>query len=641
MMSVSRGLSPEAGASPLLGAERERLYERMGCQLSAQGARFSVWAPNARTVSVIGDFNNWNPQANALNACDDGSGCWEGFIPEVGRGDLYKFHIVSQDGQVLDKADPFAFFAELAPGTASRAWRPQYAWGDAEWMEARAARIAGGATERPISIYEVHLGSWRRPSGGLPNYREIAPLLTEYVAESGFTHVEILPLIEHPVYASQGYRATGYFAPTARYGTPEDFMFLIDALHRAGIGVILDWVPGNFSGDAYGLARFDGGFLYERVDPVRGAQAGRYPETFDHGREEVANFLLSSALFWLDRYHIDGLRIDAVDSMLYLDYGRRAGEWIPNREGGRENLEAVAFLQRLNEAIGREHPDVFTIAEESSAWPMVTRQTHLGGLGFSMAWNVEWMRDVLDFMHHDPLFRKFHHDALTASVQHAFRENFVVPLPHNVCWNGQGSLFSHMPGDDWLRFAGLRALYGFQWAYPGKKLLFMGNEFGQRREWSLEPWADTTLEWDALHDPWHGGLRRWVGDLNRLYRRYPALHEQDFDEAGFRWVDGSDRENSVLAFLRCAKDGSSILVLCNFTPVLRTNYVIGVPADGLWREALNSDAEIYGGSGAGNFGGAEAMPVPSHGQPMSLTLTLPPHAALFFAREERNAALAR
>lgn len=614
-----------------------RLYERLGCQLDPpppgeggrSDARFAVWAPNARAVEVVGDFNGWS-HGHPLQARLDDSGIWEGCVPGVSRGDAYKYRIHRADGHVIDKADPFAFFCEQAPATASRAWRLEYDWKDAAWMASRAARQAADA---PISIYEVHLGSWLRPhEGTLPTYRDIAQRLADYACDMGFTHVELMPVSEHPFYGSWGYQCTGYFAPTSRYGTPEDFMFLVDTLHQAGLAVILDWVPSHFPADAHGLAVFDGTHLYEHVDPRQGFHPEWHSCIFNYGRHEVCAFLLSSALFWIDRYHIDALRVDAVASMLYLDYARRDGEWVPNRYGGRENLDAVAFLRSLNQAVARDHPDVLTIAEESTSWPMVSRAVHLGGLGFSQKWNMGWMNDTLAYLRHDPVHRRFHHGAVTFSIWYAFQENFLLPLSHDEVVHGKGSLLSRMPGDEWQRFAGLRGLFGYMWAHPGKKLLFMGGEFGQWREWAHEG----QLDWPLLDQPLHAGLRRWVADLNRIYRSCPALHELDFDATGFRWAVADDADNSVLAFLRLARDGRCLLAVCNFTPVPRTHYSVGVPQGGHWRELLNSDAALYGGSGAGNLGGTQAVPVPMHGQPWSLNLTLPPLAVLWLVSEDEH-----
>jgi 1,4-alpha-glucan branching enzyme len=612
-----------------------RLYEKLGCHLaerdSVAGAHFSVWAPNAQRISAIGDWNGWNPGTHPLQARWDGSGIWEAFVPGVARGHAYKFHIESQvGGYRVDKADPFAFFAEAPPRTGSRAWSLDYEWGDAQWM---AARRGANALDAPMSIYEIHLGSWRRvpeDANRFLGYREIALPLAEYVRDMGFTHVELMPITEHPFYGSWGYQTTGYYAPTARYGSPEDFMYLVDTLHQHGIGVILDWVPSHFPGDEHGLVYFDGTCLYEHADPKQGFHPEWTSQIFNYGRNEVRGFLVSSALFWLDHYHVDGLRVDGVASMLYLDYGRNEGEWVPNRYGGRENIEAVEFLRLLNQAVYRDHSDVQTIAEESTSWPMVSRPVYLGGLGFGLKWNMGWMHDTLKYLSQDPVHRKYHHDQLTFSIWYAFFENFVLPLSHDEVVYGKGSLIGKMPGDPWRQFANLRLLYGYMWGHPGKKLLFMGGEFGQRREWSHE----ASLEWHVLQYPEHEGLRRWVADLNRLYRSEPALYQVDFDQSGFEWVDCNDSEQSVLAFLRRPRGGGApVLVLCNFTPVPRTNYIVGVPAGGYWREIANSDATLYGGGGMGNLGGIEAAPVPAHGRFHSLALTLPPLAVLMFRSE--------
>ncbi len=607
-----------------------RLYEKLGCRLEAGGARFGVWAPNARAVAVIGEFNGWDARAHPLAARADGSGLWEGFVPGVAHGHAYKFRVVSnRDGFQADKADPFALYSQAPPETASRAWSLDYRWEDGEWM---AARRGANALDAPVSIYEVHLGSWRRGAGNrFLGYREVAGELAAYARDMGFTHVELLPVTEHPFYGSWGYQTTGYFAPTARYGTPQDFMYLVDVLHRHGVGVILDWVPSHFPGDGHGLAYFDGTHLYEHADPRQGFHPEWSSYIFNYGRNEVRAFLLSSALFWLDRYHADGLRVDAVASMLYLDYGRKEGEWIPNRHGGKENLDAISFLRMLNEAVYRDHPDVQTIAEESTAWPMVSRPAYVGGLGFGLKWNMGWMHDTLDYLAHDPVHRKYHHDRLTFSIWYAFAENFVLPLSHDEVVHGKGALIGKMPGDAWRQCANLRALYGYMWAHPGKKLLFMGGEFGQRREWAHEE----ALEWWVLDaHPEHAGLQRWVADLNRRYRAEPALHQVDFDPAGFEWIDCHDAEESVIAFLRKPRAGGApVLVACNFTPVPRPNYVLGVPQPGRWREILNSDATLYGGSGAGNLGGVESAPVAAHGRYHSVTITLPPLSTLYFRHE--------
>ncbi|MEO8303893.1 MAG: 1,4-alpha-glucan branching protein GlgB [Betaproteobacteria bacterium] len=601
-----------------------RLYEAMGCVVGADATEFRVWAPGASAVSVIGTFNNWDANAHPMAARSDGSGIWEVGIAGVRRGDAYKFRVVGADGRyVMDKADPFALCSEPPPLTASRAWTLDYEWQDADWMATRRDR---NALDAPIAVYEVHLGSWRRGEGNrLPTYREIAQPLAEYVRDQGFTHVELMPVTEHPFYGSWGYQTTGYFAPTARYGEPQDFMHLVDVLHRHGIGVILDWVPSHFPSDGHGLAYFDGTHLFEHADPRQGFHPEWNSLIFNYDRHEVRAFLLSSALFWLDRYHVDGLRVDAVASMLYLDYGRKEGEWIPNAFGGRENLGAIGFLRQLNEAVYRDHPDTQVIAEESTSWPMVSRPVHAGGLGFGMKWNMGWMHDTLDYLREQPIHRKFHHDRLTFSIWYAFFENFMLALSHDEVVHGKGSLLGKMPGDTWQQFANLRLLYGYMWGHPGKKLLFMGCEFGQRREWTHEG----GLEWWVLAHHEHAGAQRWVADLNAAYRAEPALHQVDFEQAGFEWVDCHDADASVISFLRRPRSGPPVLVVCNFTPTPRTNYAVGVPEGGYWREILNSDAAQYGGSGMGNMGGAEAAPVPAQGRFHSLALTLPPLAVLF------------
>ncbi len=609
-----------------------QLYRKLGCHLGDGAARFAVWAPNAETVAVIGDFNGWQADAHPARPRPDGSGLWEIEIPGVVQGQKYKYAIRSRAGERLEKADPFARHAELPPATGSVAWCIDgYAWGDKAWMNQRASRNDLSA---PISVYEVHLGSWRRGEGGaMLDYRTIAHLLAEYVTRLGFTHVELMPITEHPFYGSWGYQTTGYFAPTSRYGTPQDFKALVDTLHQAGIGVILDWVPSHFPTDAHGLARFDGTHLYEHADPRQGFHPEWNSSIFNYGRNEVRSFLLSSAMFWLDEYHVDGLRVDAVASMLYLDYARQAGEWIPNAFGGRENLDAVSFLRLLNESAYRDHPGVQIIAEESTAWPMVSRPTYLGGLGFGLKWNMGWMHDTLKYMQEDPIHRRWHHNELTFSLIYAFNENFMLPLSHDEVVHGKGSLIDKMPGDAWQQFANLRLLLGHMWAHPGKKLLFMGGEFGQRREWN----HDDALEWWLLANDAHGGLQRWVEDLNRLYRSEPALYELDFDAAGFEWIDANDSEASVLSFLRKAKDGSSVLVVGNFTPVPRDDYLVGVPQAGYWVERLNSDATLYGGSGVGNHGGVHSVPVAAHGRFNALNLRLPPLGILVLQRDGAGA----
>jgi 1,4-alpha-glucan branching enzyme len=633
MLTKPSDPTPRFGESDLRLLREGRhgaLHRVLGCHLDARGARFAVWAPNARRVSVVGDFNGWAPDAHPATRRPDGSGIWEAEVPGVRPGQRYKYLIESSGGERLEKADPFARFAEVAPATASIAWRADdHAWRDDDWMRARARR---NALDAPISIYELHLGSWRRgPDGRAPGYREIADPLIRHVQRAGFTHVELLPVMEHPFYGSWGYQCTGYFAPTSRYGTPQDFKALVDRLHEAGIGVILDWVPSHFPDDPHGLARFDGTHLFEHADPRQGFHPEWHSAIFNYGRDEVRSFLLSSALFWLDEYHADGLRVDAVASMLYLDYARSPGEWIPNRHGGHENLEAVSFLRLLNETVYREHPGVQVIAEESTAWTGVSRPLYLGGLGFGLKWNMGWMHDTLDYLSHDPIHRRWHHDRLTFPLMYAFSENFVLPLSHDEVVHGKGSLLGRMPGDDWRRFANLRLLLGHQWLQPGKKLVFMGGEFGQRAEWNHE----AELDWAALEDAAHAGVLRWVEDLNRLYREVPALHELDAEPAGFEWVDCNDVEASVIAHLRRARDGSTVLAIANFTPVPRSNYLVGVPVPGRWDEVLNSDAPLYGGSGVGNLGGLETVPVAAHGRFQSLNLTLPP-LGLLVLRPERD-----
>jgi 1,4-alpha-glucan branching enzyme len=612
-----------------------RAYEKLGAHLvqydEERGVYFAVWAPNARSVSVIGDFNGWTPGRHPLRPRGS-SGIWEGFVPGLGAGVLYKYHVQSQyRGYQVQKADPYGFYHETPPRTASVVWSLDYEWGDREWMTTRRTR---NALDAPISIYEVHLGSWMRvPEEGdrWLTYRELVPRLAEHVERLGFTHVEFLPVMEHPFYGSWGYQITGYFAPTSRYGTPQDFMYLIDSLHQRGIGVILDWVPSHFPTDEHGLIYFDGTHLYEHADPRKGLHPDWHSAIFNYGRNEVRTFLLSSAMFWLDRYHADGLRVDAVASMLYLDYSRGPGDWIPNEYGGRENLEAIAFLRRLNEEVYRHFPDVQTIAEESTAWPMVSRPTYVGGLGFGMKWDMGWMHDTLSYLSHDPIYRRYHHGQLTFRMLYAFNENFVLPLSHDEVVHGKGSLLAKMPGDDWQKFANLRLLYGYQFTQPGKTLLFMGAEIGQWREWDHEH----SLDWHLLADERHVGLHRWLEDLNRVAREEPALHELDFTPAGFEWIDANDAENSVVTYLRRAKTpGHDLLVACNFTPVPRENYRVGVPEAGFWREILNSDATAYGGSGWGNLGGVEALPIPWHGRPYSLDLTLPPLAILVLKRAD-------
>ena len=607
-----------------------QLFEKLGAHpLSIDGISgvyFAVWAPSAEHVFVMGDFNGWNKSNHPLRPRGE-SGIWEGFISGVGPGIVYKYHVVSRANNYrVDKADPFAFFAQTPPQTGSVVCDLTYEWSDRDWMSARASRNSLAA---PISIYEVHLGSWRRlpDQGNRPlNYRELAPQLADYAAQTGFTHVEFLPIMEHPFYGSWGYQVTGYFAPTSRYGTPQDFMYLIDYLHQHGIGVILDWVPSHFPTDEHGLNYFVGEHVYEHASPLQGFHPDWNTAIFNYGRHEVRSFLISNAMFWLEKYHIDGLRVDAVASMLYLDYSRKPGQWVPNKFGGRENLDAIAFLRRLNEEVHRVHPDVMTIAEESTAWPMVSRPTYVGGLGFDLKWDMGWMHDTLEYIRREPIHRKFHHNQLTFRALYAFSENYVLALSHDEVVHGKKSLLSKMPGDDWQKFANLRLLLGYMFALPGKKLLFMGDEFGQWSEWQHEQ----SLDWHLLQYEPHAGLRRWVQDLNRLYREEAALHELDCVPEGFEWIDANDNQQSVISFLRRGKSHDEILALCNFTPVPRHDYYVGVPRGGAWKELLNSDAQIYGGSGQGNFGRVEAEQTAWHGRPAMIHVTLPPLAVVLF-----------
>ncbi len=608
-----------------------RLFQKLGAHLrnvdGKEGVCFAVWAPNAESVSVIGDFNGWDKGRHPLRPRGE-SGIWEGFIPGLGRGDLYKYHVASRyNGYRADKTDPFAIYRQVPPDTASRVWDLQYEWGDQEWME---KRHRNNSLASPQSIYEVHLGSWARvpeEDNRFLTYRELAQKLTDYLLRMGFTHVEFLPIMEHPFSGSWGYQTTGYFAPTSRHGTPQDFMYLIDCLHQHGIGVYLDWVPSHFPTDEHGLAYFDGTHLFEHADPRQGFHPDWGSYIFNYGRNEVRSFLMSSALMWLDVYHADGLRVDAVASMLYLDYSRKEGEWIPNQFGGRENLEAINFLRRFNTDVYEAHPDVQTMAEESTSWPMVSRPTYVGGLGFGMKWDMGWMHDILEYIRQEPIYRKYHHNSLTFRMLYAFTENFVLPFSHDEVVHGKGSLIGKMPGDEWQRFANLRLLLGFMYAQPGKKLLFMGCEFGQVREWT----HDGSLEWHVLQYPSHAGLQKWVEDLNRVYRREPALYEIDSDPAGFEWIDCSDSDQSVLTFMRKGTTTDDLIVIaCNFTPIPRTNYRIGVPRGGYWHEIANSDAGQYWGGNWGNMGGVEASPASHHGRPWSVSVTLPALSISFF-----------
>ena len=606
-----------------------RLYEKLGAHLIAgenPGTYFAVWAPDAEQVFVLGDFNQWHRDSHALMPKGQ-SGIWEGFFPDMGKGALYKYRIVSRfNGYRVDKADPLSIFNEVPPKTASIVWDLDYTWGDREWMAGRHQR---NRLDKPMAIYEMHLGSWRRieqEGNRSLSYRELAPQLADYLQKLDYTHVEFMPVMDHPFFGSWGYQITGFFAPSGNFGTPQDLMYLIDYLHQRAIGVILDWVPSHFPSDEHGPAFLDGTHLYEHAD----SRQGYHPEwnsfIFNYGRNEVRSFLISNALFWLDRYHADGLRVDGVASMLYLDYARKDGEWVPNKYGGRENIDAIDFLRRLNAAVYEHFPDTQTIAEESTDWPMVSRPTYVGGLGFGLKWDMGWMHDTLQYMCKEPVHRRYHQDKLTFRMLYAFHENFVLPLSHDEVVYGKGSLLGKMSGDDWQKFANLRALYGYMYAQPAKKLLFMGGEFGQWREWS----HDGSLDWDLVDYPLHSGVQQWIRDLNRLYRSEPALHELDCEPAGFEWIDCGDAESSVVSLIRKGKSTANlVLMVCNFTPVPRQEYRIGAPHGGFWREALNSDATEYGGSGMGNRGGVDADPWPQHGRPFSLPLTLPPLSALF------------
>ena len=607
------------------------LYDRLGSHIDEsdynQNTSFAVWAPNAHKVSVVGDFNDWNADTNPLRARDDESGIWEGRISNIGKGCMYKYHLVCDKGYTVNKADPFAFYYQIAPDTASIVWDICYEWNDNKWMKERKNKNTLNA---PMSVYEVHFGSWRRikEENNRPlTYREMAPYLATYVKNMGFTHVEFLPVMEHPFYGSWGYQMTGYFAPTSRYGSPQDFMYLIDYLHQRDIGIILDWVPSHFPSDEFGLVWFDGTHLYEHEDPKLGFHPDWQSCIFNYGRHEVQNFLISSALFWFDKYHIDGLRIDAVASMLYLDYSRKHGEWIPNKYGGRENLEAISFIKQLNTMIYKQFPDVHSIAEESTAWPMVSKPIHVGGLGFGMKWNMGWMHDTLEYFSKDAIYRKYHHNELTFSLIYAFTENFMLSLSHDEVVHGKGSLLNRMPGDTWQKFANLRLLYGHMYAHPGKKLLFMGGEFGQWKEWD----HGSSLDWHLIEHQPHQGIQEWIKDLNHFYRKETILHENEFGPETFEWIDFHDWEQSVISFIRKGHSSKSmIVVVCNFTPIPRYNYRIGVPYNGNWQEVLNSDSKQYGGSSHGNFDILQAEQIFVQGRSYSISLTLPPLGIIFF-----------
>jgi 1,4-alpha-glucan branching enzyme len=650
------GEAPSAGgaASPGAAAERPagqvltpydvhllgegthcRAWEQLGARRltfdDRTGVHFAVWAPNARHVSVVGDFNGWDGSAHPMRKLIP-SGIWEAFVADLGDGVCYKFEVTTADGRVLQKADPYSRRFEVPPRTASIVHTDhRYAWSDDEWMRDRPSRH--GWLDRPMSIYEVHLGSWRRvPEEGdrSLSYRELAETLVPYVAELGFTHIELLPVMEHPFAGSWGYQVIGFFAPTSRFGAPDDFRHFVDACHRHGLGVFLDWVPGHFPKDEHGLARFDGTALYEHDDPRKGEHSEWGTLVFNYGRDEVRSFLISNALYWLEEFHIDGLRVDAVASMLYLDYSRPEGQWIPNEHGGRENLEAVDFLKRLNTLVHDRAPGAVTLAEESTSWPGVSRPTYVGGLGFTYKWNMGWMHDVLEYIQHNPVHRRWHHQKITFSMLYAFSENFVLPFSHDEVVHGKRSMLDKMPGDRWQKHANLRALYGYLFGHPGKKLLFMGDELGQWREWN----HDGSLDWHLLEESDHAGLQRWVRDLNHTYRLEPSLHQVDFEGAGFSWIECEDAENSIFSFLRRARDASDFTIaVVNFTPVPRRLYRLGVPEAGWYREVLNSDAEIYGGSNTGNGGGLTARDVPANGQTYSIEIVVPPLGFLLFKRD--------
>lgn len=612
--------------------EHYEIYEKLGAHPTevsgVPGVQFAVWAPNARSVSVVGDFNGWDPRKHAMRVLGS-SGVWEIFAPGAKEGHLYKFLIKTQSGRVLEKSDPFAFEKELRPKNAARVNGLRgFEWSDQEWMAGRSER---NSLESPIAVYEVHLGSWRRrveEGNRWLTYREVAHELVAYVKERGFTHIELLPVLEHPFDGSWGYQVTGYYAVTSRFGTPQDFMYFVNHCHRNNIGVILDWVPAHFPKDHHALGEFDGTHLYEHADPRMGEHQDWGTFIFNYGRMEVKNFLIANALFWLKKYHIDGLRIDAVASMLYLDYSRKPGEWIPNRFGGRENLEAIDFLRHLNVIVHEYFPSALTIAEESTAWPGVTAPVQYGGLGFDLKWNMGWMHDMLTYFQKDPIYRSYHHDKLTFVLLYAFSEKFLLPLSHDEVVHGKASLIGKMPGDDWQKFANLRLLFGLMYSFPGKKLLFMGGEFAQWSEWN----HDRSLDWHLLQYDRHRQIQRWVDDLNALYRREPALHRWDVRHEGFEWIDFQDRAHSIISFLRKTAGAKPLIVVCNFTPVPRENYRVGIPEEGEYREVLNSDSAYYGGSNLGNAGVVTSEPAPFHGRPHSIRLTLPPLAVLYLQR---------
>ncbi len=610
-------------------------YEKLGAHIitvaGVEGVHFAVWGPNAARISVVGDFNHWDGRAHPMQLRGS-SGIWELFIPGLGQGALYKYEVRAQNSDLFTKSDPYGFAAEIRPSTASMVWDVNlHQWGDSDWV---AQRPLHQSLDAPIVIYEAHLGSWQRTQAEDGKwrpltYRELAETLIPYVKSLGYTHIELLPISEHPFDGSWGYQTVGYYAPTSRFGTPEDFQYFVDQAHQAGLGVLLDWVPAHFPKDGHGLVYFDGTHLYEHADPRRGEHKEWGTLIFNYGRSEVRNFLLSNALFWLDKYHLDGYRVDAVSAMLYLDYNRDPGQWLPNAYGGRENLEAIDFLRRFNELVHDSHPGALTVAEESTDWPMVSRPTYVGGLGFSLKWNMGWMHDILDYLSLDPVYRRYHHNKLTFSLMYAFSENFVLALSHDEVVHLKGSLLAKMPGDAWQKFANLRLLFGYMWGHPGKKLLFMGMEFGQGREWNYA----TNLDWHQADWQPHRGITAWLRDLNALYHAEPALHEVDFSWDGFQWLEADDSDNSVLSFIRRAKNGDEIVVVCNFTPMVREGYHVPVPQAGEYRELLNSDAAAYWGSGVGNNGMARAEAIPHGNYPATLILTLPPLGVLMLKRK--------
>jgi len=610
-----------------------KLYEKFGAHAvnhnGVDGTYFAVWAPNAGSVSIIGDFNQWQEGQSKMSARWDESGIWEAFFPGIAMGQPYKYAIHSSQGSYLEKADPYAGYAEIAPKTASITWESTYIWKDKDWLRKRKDLVN---KPQPFAVYEVHSGSWRRKQeegNRSLSYREMADTLVAYVKEMGFTHVEFMPVMEHPFFGSWGYQLTGYFAPTSRFGSPDDFKHLIDSFHQSGIGVILDWVPSHFPGDAHGLFTFDGTHLYEHADPRKGYHPDWTSYIYNYDRPEVRSFLISNALYWLDKFHIDGLRVDAVASMLYLDYSRKAGEWLPNQSGGNENMEAIQFLKEFNETVYANFPDVITIAEESTAWTGVSRPTYLGGLGFGQKWMMGWMHDTLRYFKNDPIHRKYHQNDITFSLMYAFTENFMLPLSHDEVVHGKGSLIGKMPGDPWRKFANLRLLYGYMYSHPGTKLLFMGGEFGQVAEWN----HDRSLDWHLLDQPMHRGMMELVKGLNRLYSGEPALYAYQFDGQGFEWVDYNDRENSVIIYKRIGTDPSdTLLVVGNFTPESKSEYRIGVPTPGTWQEIFNTDDELYGGSGVGNKTAAKTSPIKYHSRDHSIAITLPPLGLSIFKR---------